>query len=419
MTIRIFYSWQTDIDSKLNRNFIEDALEKAVKKLGKDVEIQEALREETIEIDKDTKGVPGTPPIVETIFNKISACGIFLPDLTFVGKSEDGRLLPNPNVLIEYGWALKELSHSRIVAVMNTAFGEPTSVNMPFDMRHLRNPLTYHLQKNVEKEEQAKIRATLVNDLYVALELILKSGVLTQPKEEQKEFDGEPFASDPSTFLEEGKRLGVEEDGEKDLFVPDVQHLFLRLIPKRPLSSITSSKAALDLARSGRLSPMVGRASGWSYGRNRYGAYAYVEVDGKTTNLTQLFKSGELWGIDSVSIEKNLLMQYAKVNFGFFPSVAFEKTFVKTLNNYLKFAKETLRLPPPLKFIAGATNVLGYKMGTEKFAMGTFPGNVVEQNIIFQAIIDAYSIEPHTILRPFFNQVWEECGLERPDEDIL
>jgi hypothetical protein len=66
-----------------------------------------------------------------------------VPDLTFIGKRPDGRPTPNPNVLLEYGWALKSLTHARIVPVMNAAYGEPIGNAMPFDMRHLRNPITY------------------------------------------------------------------------------------------------------------------------------------------------------------------------------------------------------------------------------------------------------------------------------------
>ena len=54
MAITIFYSWQSDITSKLNRNFIEDALEKAIKRLGQHIEIQEALREEGMETEIKT-----------------------------------------------------------------------------------------------------------------------------------------------------------------------------------------------------------------------------------------------------------------------------------------------------------------------------------------------------------------------------
>jgi hypothetical protein len=118
----------------VNRNFIEDALEKAIKKLHETLTVEEALRDEKLALDKDTKGVPGTPPIVDTIFEKISKCGIFPPDITFVGKTEAGWLIPNPNVLIEYGWALREVGHSRLIPVMNTFYGEPSAETLPFTL---------------------------------------------------------------------------------------------------------------------------------------------------------------------------------------------------------------------------------------------------------------------------------------------
>jgi hypothetical protein len=136
MGLTIFYSWQSDISNKINRNFIEDALKRAIDKVKENFEVQEALREEDIKFDKDTQGVPGTPPITDVIFDKISKCSIFVPDLTFVGKTEKDRMLSNPNVLIEYGYALKSLSTTRIIPVMNTAFGDPIGNSLPFNMRH-------------------------------------------------------------------------------------------------------------------------------------------------------------------------------------------------------------------------------------------------------------------------------------------
>lgn len=417
MAITIFYSWQSDIPNSLNRNFIEDALKKAIRKLGQDMEIQEALREESMELDRDTKGVPGTPPIVDVIFNKISKCGVFVPDLTFVGKSVNDRLLPNPNVLIEYGWALKEITYSRIIAVMNSAFGEPTEANMPFDMRHLRRPITYHLEETAGKEERAKIKEKLVNDLYIGLQTILKSGILTQSNETKKQFDGIASTSNPSTFLHPGETFVDNRHlrpGTQRLTIPDVQRLFLRIIPQMPVDSINSNKIALDIARTGNLFPMSRGDISYSFGRNKYGAYACSSEDGKVINFTQLFRSGELWGIDAYSIDKNRLMKRANVDFGFFPFGAFEKIFVVTLDHYLKFARDILKLPMPLKFIAGATDVLGYRMAVRGEKVS---GNVVEDHITFEGIIDDYSKEPHIILRPFFEHVWEECGLERPYRD--
>lgn len=308
---------------------------------------------------------------------------------------------------------------------MNSAFGEPRAVNMPFDMRHLRNPITYYLDDAADYEERSRIKANLVKDLCTAFETIIRSGILNQPAEVQKEFDGTPITSNPSTFLQPGETFldnRLFRPGTKELIIPDVQRLFLRLIPRTPANSINSSKTALDFARSGGLVAMGEQASGWSYGRNKYGAYACSEENGKITGLTQLFKSGELWGIDTECIEKNGLMERAKVEFGFFPCFSFERTFVWTLANYLKFVRDTLNLPLPLKFVAGATDVIGYRMTSPSgmsFGYKKFGGNVVEANIIFNGMIRDYSEEPSVILRPFFEHVWEECGLERPDRDIL
>lgn len=120
-------------------------------------------------LDKDTEGVPGIPPIVDVIFEKISDCAIFVPDLTFIGRSSQGRQLPNPNVLIEYGWALRELGYSRIIPIMNTAFGPPTSETLPFDMRHLRFPLTYELAPDAGQEERAVVKKQLVRNIAAAI----------------------------------------------------------------------------------------------------------------------------------------------------------------------------------------------------------------------------------------------------------
>jgi hypothetical protein len=176
----IFYSWQSDISPKINRNFIEDTIEQTIKRLGKDFTVQKAIRDNEIRIDKDTKGVPGIPPIVDVIFNKISKCGIFIPDLTFVGKTDKGRLLPNPNVLIEYGWAIKELSYFRIIPIMNEAFGMPNGENMPFDMRHLRHPLTYHLKMDANSKEISGAKDKLCKDLHEAIRLIIKNNLINE-----------------------------------------------------------------------------------------------------------------------------------------------------------------------------------------------------------------------------------------------
>ena len=176
MASTVFYSWQSDLPNNINRGFIEDALHRAIKELKADLALERALRDD-IELDKDTQNVPGIPPIVETIFSKISKASAFVPDITFVAKSEGGRPVPNPNVLVEYGWALNVLGHARIIPVMNTAFGQPSGDNLPFDMRHLRRPITYHLTSS--GTDKSSVRDRLVEDLKVALSAMIKAGLFT------------------------------------------------------------------------------------------------------------------------------------------------------------------------------------------------------------------------------------------------
>jgi hypothetical protein len=167
MSHTVFFSWQADTLPRCGRNFLKDILEEICKGIASDTDVAEALRE--IGADSDTQGVAGQPPIVETIFKKIDAASVFVADMTFVGRRIDGRSTPNPNVLIEYGWALKTLGHQRIIAVMNTAYGEPTNDNLPFDLIHVRRPIQYNLSESAAPAAKAKEKKSLVADLNRAI----------------------------------------------------------------------------------------------------------------------------------------------------------------------------------------------------------------------------------------------------------
>jgi hypothetical protein len=150
----IFYSWQSDLPSSTNRSFILDALEGAAKDVKRDDEI-------VVEpvIDRDTAGVAGSPDIGITILSKIDAAAAFVCDVSVVTTDAAGRPSPNPNVLVELGYAMKALGHGRIVLVMNTTFGPPEK--LPFDLRQKR-VTTYELPAGVDKTQVRKeLRATL------------------------------------------------------------------------------------------------------------------------------------------------------------------------------------------------------------------------------------------------------------------
>ena len=129
---RLFFSWQSE-DTKSKRT-LEVALEKAVDTLN-DKGIY-------LEIDHSTLGVPGMPSIDQTILRKIDACDIFLADLTPVcnyiqnlgGGQQVTKELPNPNVLLELGYAMSALGVGYVIVTAHQ--GKWIPANMPFDINH-------------------------------------------------------------------------------------------------------------------------------------------------------------------------------------------------------------------------------------------------------------------------------------------
>lgn len=176
----VFYSWQSDIARKDNRNFIEAALKTAIHALNKSGSVVDELI-----LDRDTKNVSGSPVIAETILGKIDRAAVFVGDVTLIGHADSGKPITNPNVMIELGYALKALSHDALVLVLNTAYGNIQ--DLPFDLRH-RRVMTYHLpQATADGDEAGKaarkaVARELERDLENALREILNSR-LVQPVE--------------------------------------------------------------------------------------------------------------------------------------------------------------------------------------------------------------------------------------------
>lgn len=132
MQYTVFFSWQSDLPNNKNRSFIESCLLKSIKDLKKDIEY--GLE---INIDRDTESKLGTPDITESIFDKIDKCSFFIADISIINnKSRKYKKTPNPNVLIELGYAAKKLGWNRIICVFNTEFGKIS--DLPFDLRNRR-----------------------------------------------------------------------------------------------------------------------------------------------------------------------------------------------------------------------------------------------------------------------------------------
>jgi chaperonin GroEL len=178
----VFYSWQSDSPPKSNWNFIEDALEKAVKALAS----KGNIAVDPV-IDRDTRNVAGSPDITDTILSKIEVASVFVADVTIICKmqgdtSDKVKSLPNPNVLFELGYALKVLDYKRLILVTNTAYGRIQ--DLPFDLQG-RRTLDYHLaEEHLGEDEESKRRRKQVKDRLVKeLEEAILTILLLPPRD--------------------------------------------------------------------------------------------------------------------------------------------------------------------------------------------------------------------------------------------
>jgi hypothetical protein len=162
----IFYSWQSDLPNATNRGFIQQALENVARAITADktIEVEAA-------IDRDTQGVPGAPDIAKTILEKIAAADVVVADVSIIGGTPDDRPTPNPNVLIELGYALCSLGHERVLLVLNTAYGGPEL--LPFDLK-MRRVVTYNMPESAS--DRAKERKSLEGKLNEAVRAGLTKG---------------------------------------------------------------------------------------------------------------------------------------------------------------------------------------------------------------------------------------------------
>ena len=162
---KVVYSWQSDIKGKACRHLQRKAIDNAAKAVEENLELPEG----SIDVQSDTQGIPGSPPIVRTILDKIDACDVFIADLTTVNtyKKSDGtlRYAPNTNVAIEYGYALKTVGDLQIIAIMNTNYGSSKPEDLPFDIKHKRAPFQYKLSEAASKADREKVQARLSKDL--------------------------------------------------------------------------------------------------------------------------------------------------------------------------------------------------------------------------------------------------------------
>ena len=404
---RIFYAWQRDRPANLCRTLIRRALDDAAEQVGEGLDIQDAQRID-VEIDQDTQGEPGSPAIAETIFQKIAESDAFVGDLTFTGRREGkpGSPVPNPNVLLEYGYALHALGHERVIAVFNEEFG--CCSELSFDLRHRRWPITYLTSGDGPDERSREARRTQRKQL--AKELVAAIKTIVQKEGKRKADFGE---ADTGPLVDEFPLEGgvhVEHPARQCQFSSGAK-ILLSLRSARGELSLTNVKAS-QIARNA-LMPLASEqyhGSGWSQARVPHGVATIPSPGpgGAVEFASILLRDGSLYGVDCYHVGRRHLG--APEN-PIVPVTTVEEILRDGLRNFLDVAQQQLSLPLPLNVGVALEGVKGHLVVIRPLAT-RIP--ILEERIEDRFQIDDYDVDPAKALKPFFEMIYDEVGLERP-----
>lgn len=356
--MKVFWSWQSDTPAKNNHYFVRDALEAALDKVAAELDLDEASRPE---IDHDTKDEPGLVSIVDTIFEKIERAKVFVGDVTYVGATPNGKLLPNPNVMIELGHALTSLGRERIILVANKAYGGKPE-DLPFDLRHRRAPITYTLAEGATTSERNKAKDALAKALAGALSLSL--GKVIEDTAKQTKFPAMAAReNDRSTWVPVRETIQHHDffhNASTEVWkVLEEPRFYMRVIP----SNYASKKTPREIHDMGANSGLQ-RMDPWQSGDGGVNSLGVVLVgfipERTASSVTQWFKeTGEVWAFNCHASFQQNASSPRLLSYGVIP-----KSWRRHLDATLRFMK-SLGVTGPLLVEAGVTGLAQVKWGAE------------------------------------------------------
>jgi len=303
--MKIFYSWQSDLSNSTNRSFIRKCLDKTIQELKLQGDISEAVRED-MHIDQDTEGVPGSPDIAKTILEKIDRSAIFIADITPIKEIEkQGRKksIPNPNVMLELGYAMAKLGPERVILILNDALWCGDLNSLPFDFRFRRISTRYILKEGEEPNEKAKVKLKLIKSLKIA---ISNSPSLTETTPTTETVFNRIKRNETDSALWQTKTGGIQlpnyYDGADNnrKRTSNSPKAYMRITPASWPNGIPKRATLRKEENRGKLLPF-GDWSSMDYAPNDDGYISYEPPhDDELENATQWFKkNGEIWGFDA------------------------------------------------------------------------------------------------------------------------
>ena len=356
--MKVFWSWQSDTHAESGRHFVRAALAAAIDRLADQPDLEDAER---AEVDSDTSNVSGHPHIGETVLRKIRECSVFVADLTPVGKTAGGKKLPNPNVMIELGYAFAQVGLEQVVLVMNQAEGARLSA-LPFDLRFWRAPISYSLKRDATEEERAEVLEGLVEDVAAALGPCLATAAKNQPPPLVPQ--GLPVdPEDPAVWAGARPSVRVRSTllGDTALPVALGPKVFARIIPAGPFEA--SRADFVKHQGNGYPLGVIGDYRNLWIGTSEAGAAAWNVDSDVLRALTQWFQAtGEIWGIwPDALVEYKEQQTFTDA----YAARGLERFFAEHFATLARFSA-----PKPWRVIIGAHGLKGSVLAGRRYARG-------------------------------------------------
>lgn len=196
----VFFSWQSDVPE--NSNILRSFIKASIKNL-------ETTHNVNVLYDEASRSVVGSQKVEEVILKKIRACDIFIADITPITRIETEedkkkriKLLPNPNVAFELGYAMHCLPMEQVLIVLPS--GIPHD-QLPFDFNHNRlidfdeqtNPMDEEIEKSLVfcmKTRTSQVDVIVVNPEDKILRPQYKQTKFIAERHKHNDIDS-PFAS--------------------------------------------------------------------------------------------------------------------------------------------------------------------------------------------------------------------------------
>jgi hypothetical protein len=389
----VFYSWQADLPSRANRAFIQDCLEGAAKAVRADESLQVDVR-----IDRDTADVGGSPAIAETILKKIAAAEIFVPDVSIVARTEAGKACPNPNVLLELGYAVSQLGWDRIIMVMNTAFGPIT--DLPFDLRGRRvMPYSVDPEAGAPKADQ---RRKLEAQLREALTTIL--GPRQARADADRRQGRDELIKQARQIRDERLKVIVGREGPAASLSSE-RLICIHVVPASAVSG-GSLMAINELNTESTYLPPFG-TTGYNTDFNGDGLLRIAAGrDGRTESYLQVFRDGILESVNS-----QMLIGRGRPDG--LPGPAFCTVLGMLLDNVIKFM-QAVKISPPVCIFLTFTGLKDTALLVE--ADGGYVVRRFDRDSIKlpEVVLEDFgaSPDPKRLLRQPLDVLWQHAGLD-------